>query len=238
MKIAILAADQVKKWDRHTRKINEESTVERTIRQLKERGFEDVWVTHPPEVGVRYASKENPKTMRVVNFETGNDLGCIYGIKDSNFDLFLFGDVYFSDAAIDLILKEKTNFYARTKAGEVKHYGEMFAMRPDENFWKVLDRMWDEYKIKKTRKRLWSWDLYSEIMGRDFYKFRNMGNMTEISDETEDFDKPEEMVTWVEKHSKKLQKEGKVVAEKLEKAKAEREQKVEKMKEEKDQKRK
>lgn len=190
-RVVILAADDVKKWPRHTIEIGGEKLLERTTRLLRERGVSDIRISIREGAGFGI-----PGTAEVVNPLTGNDLGCVYGLKDLAADLFIFGDVYFTEDAIDKILSLETNFYGRTKAGKVKHYGEMFAIRPDERLWSTLDRMWKEYAIDRTRRRLWSWDLYSEIQGKDFYKFRNTGNFTEISDRTEDFDKEEDVAEW------------------------------------------
>lgn len=195
MKIAILAAGG-KKWNRHSIIIRDENILTRLRRQLLERGisYEDIFLTIGPE------DPTPPMAINIIrNPLTGNDLGCIYGIKEHAFDLFIFGDVYFSDAAMDTLLMSEDEFIGRTKTSGVKNYGEIFAIEGTPRVMETLERMWQEYQ-SGTRKRLWSWDLYSEIQGKDFYKFRNTGNFTEIHDETEDFDRPEEVEKWKTQH--------------------------------------
>lgn len=196
MKIVILAAGG-KKWDRTSIMIEGENILARVIRQLAERGERDVSLS----LGTGNAL-ELPGATKIINELTGNDLGCIYGIKDHGFDLYLFGDVYFTDAALDAILSGDTEFYGRTKTSGTKHYGEMFALKGTPRLMATLEEMWQQRKRGEIP-RLWSWDLYSRIQGKDFYKHRNTGNFTEIFDETEDFDKPEELDRWLSHYGKR-----------------------------------
>jgi hypothetical protein len=207
MKIAILAAGG-KNWNRIHIEVEGENILGRLIRQLTERGvaIEDIFLSLNKAHARSVFGRIPGRVSHVVNDLTGNDLGCIKGISHLEFDFYLFGDVFYTDDAIDQILKGETEFYGRSKPGQVKNYGEMFAMKATPRFMETLDRMWNEYQAG-TRKRLWSWDLYSEIQGKDFYKHRNTGNFTEINDETEDFDKPEDVEAWSIRFNKKASPE-------------------------------
>ncbi|HOB90284.1 MAG TPA: hypothetical protein PKG74_03080 [Candidatus Colwellbacteria bacterium] len=188
--IAILAAGTTKSWDRHSVKIGGETLLERIVRQLKSRGDFDIVISSN-----KIGDHAIEGSREIVNPLTGNDLGCFYGLKDLNPDLFIFGDVYFTDRAIDRILAGEDHFFGRTSESGSKRYGEMFAVRPDADFWNFLEIAWTAYQAGKL-KRLWSWDLYSMMRGKNFYQFGNTGDFTEIKDETEDFDKPEDLEKW------------------------------------------
>lgn len=194
MKIAILAADDVKQWDRHSIEIYGATLLQRLVVQLGARGH------LLPSISSRFPGQHKVHGAKeIINPLTGNDLGCIVGIMDQEFDLYIFGDVFFTNEAIDAILAGTDEFYGRTKSSGVKNYGEMFAIKATPRLNETLRRMWSEYKSGK-RRRLWSWDLYSEIQGKDFYQHRNTGNFTEINDMTEDFDKPADIDRWRQKY--------------------------------------
>jgi len=193
-KIVILCAGG-KNWDRKEIVINGEKIIDRTVRLLKERGFEDVYLS------VQKGETFHTNHELIFNPLNGNDLGCIYGIKEHKADLFLFGDVYFSEMAIDRILYSANEFHGRSTSGKTKKYGEMFAITATPRLMHVLEQMWQEYQSGKI-KRLWSWDLYSRIQEASFYLFGNTGNFTEIHDETDDFDKPEQVELWKIKNLK------------------------------------
>jgi hypothetical protein len=195
MKVIILCADSFKSWQRHKEIIDGETLMQRTVRQLRANDVTDIIITekqdnqHPRIEGVRY----------IVNTLTGHDMGCIYGIKHENADLYLFGDVYFTDEALKTILQGTTNFYGWSNKRKKRRVGEIFAFKPDTKFWKYFEELWYNYKNGKVA-RCFSWDLYSLMQGKDFYKFGNTGDFTEIHDETEDFDTPLELTKWRKQH--------------------------------------
>lgn len=166
-----------------------EILLHRTLRQVKNY-CNKIWVT------CSHIGQHNiDSKMEIINNLNGNDLGCMYGVKHLNSDLFLFGDVYYTDNAINLIMNEITGFYGRSNKSLAKYYGEMFAIRSSPKLWQDLDILWEQY-TNNTIKRLWSWDLYGKIQGKSYYKHGITGNWTEINDATDDFDKEEELFHW------------------------------------------
>lgn len=198
-RVLIMAAGPAKEWDRHEAEIGGETLLGRTVRQLREQGLNDIFISRRmdqmkgvPALPVRYVSNEY----------VGNDLGCIYGVRMIGAEIYLFGDVHYSDEAIQRIIRGGEEFYGRSGKSKVKRYGEMFAIKATEKLMRTLERMWGEYQSGK-RKRLWSWDLYGEMQGKNFYTQGTTGNFAEILDETEDFDKEEELQKWKQHHEQK-----------------------------------
>ena len=191
----IMAADGVKTWNRHAEKIGGETLLERIVRQLKARGISDILISARGVDQHRVAGASI-----VVNHRNGNDLGCIAGVMEADSEIYLFGDVWYTDVAMDSIIIGTENFYGRSKAGETKAYGEMFAIKMTPELDTLFRRLWQKY-LAGEMKRLWSWDLYSADRGKDFYKHRNTGNFVEIHDMTEDFDKPSDLDRWKEKYA-------------------------------------
>jgi hypothetical protein len=186
MKVIIMNGGTAKTFDRNTIKIGDETLIQRTVRLLEARGIQNWYITtsQNQRIGNNYLFNESVK----------NDMGCMWGVYRPEFEdaLFLFGDVYFTENAIDIILKGKTSFYGRSTAGILKPYGEMFAIKSDKNLWDKLFQM-RVFLEKGDIPRLFSWDLYGYMQRKDFYTFGNTGNFTEIDDETDDFDTLEEL---------------------------------------------
>lgn len=195
-RVLIMAAGPKKEWKRHEEEIGGETLLARTVRILREQGFDDIFISRRmedmrgvPALPVRYVSNEYD----------GNDLGCMYGVRTMNAEVYLFGDVYYTEKAIVQIMTGRTEFYGRSGKSAVKRYGEMFAVKATPKLIQTLERMWREYQ-SGSRKRLWSWDLLGEMQGKNFYTHGATGVMTEINDGTEDFDKPEELEKWKQHH--------------------------------------
>lgn len=189
LRIVIMAAGTYNNWDRHSVKIFNETTIERTIRLFNERGIKDIWVT--TSISGKYkVGKE------YINTQDGNTLVCLSGAKELNGDIYLFGDIFFTESAIDKIINGSTNYYLRSNPNNLKKYGEFFAFKIDENFWSVFDEFINwcrEQKIKKV----WSWKLLSYHQSIINNSDNVFNNWTEIDDETDDFDKPEELEAWL-----------------------------------------
>ena len=188
-RVVIMAAGTYNEWDRHAVKIFNETTIERTVRLLNERRITDIWITTSIK-GKYKIGKE------FINTLDGNTLVCLSGAKELLGDIYIFGDVFFTEDAIDKIINGKTNYYMRNKGNELKNYGEFFAFKPDENFWNVFDEFISWCKKEKIKK-VWSWKLFNyhqNIINNSDNPFENW---TEINDETDDFDKPEELDKWL-----------------------------------------
>ena len=57
----------------------------------------------------------------------GNDLGCLLGCEELKGNVWLYGDVYYSENAIKTIPNGTTNYYGRAKGNALKKYGEFWA---------------------------------------------------------------------------------------------------------------
>lgn len=187
----IMAAGTYRDWDRHSIKILGETTIERTVRLLNENNISDVWVTSPKQ-GTYNVKQE------FVNRLGGNTLDCITGARELNGDIYLYGDVFYTEDAIHKIINGTSNYYGRSSGNGLKKYGEFFAFKTHGDFWKVYDQFLEWAKATKLRK-IWSWKLLSfheHIMKETDPTYRNW---TEINDQTDDFDTPEELERWLQK---------------------------------------
>jgi len=190
---AVIMAGGSKKFDRNTIFIGGETLIERTTRLLRKHGVDDITITVSPN----FAGEMVKGVDYVINNETGNDMGCVWGAGDKHKkSLFLFGDVYFTEEAIKTIVKGETSFYGKSGEGKLKKHGEMFAIKSDSSLWEKMIEL-KGYLEKGEIPLLYSWTLYSFIQGKDFYTHGNTGNFTEILDETDDFDTEEEYQTFL-----------------------------------------
>lgn len=201
----IMAGGKYKTWNRWDIKINGETLLERTTRLLKLNNINDIYISSS------FAGQHNLEK-EYINTLDGNDLGCIIGCKELNGDIYLYGDVYYSETAILKICNGTTNYYGRNHGNLNKPHGEFFAFKPDNEFWKFLNICWSKFQ-KNEIPRLWSWDLYSyhvkkwdiENPPKKFKKsvmYQTPANWTNIDDETDDFDSQEELNVWLEKNLK------------------------------------
>jgi hypothetical protein len=199
----IMAGGKIKMWGRHILKIKNETLLERIDRQLRERGITDIWVTSAYK-GQHNTGKE------FINPLNGNDLGCLVGCKELDGDIYLFGDVFYSEKAMDLIVKGETTYYGRECRSIIKPYGEFYAFRPNKEMWLVLEELWDKFK-RGELKRLWSWDLYryhtnspNHALNPNKPASETPFDWTDINDNTEDFDNEEEFKKWLKIYGKEI----------------------------------
>ncbi len=164
----------------------------RTIRQLKERGFNDIVLTVPEkgyfgDVGV----KEIVGTHKV---EVDKFLNASRQVRDSA--VFLWGDCYFTDEAMDTITQDDSDlmFFGRSGAGITgKRCGELFAVKGNKE---LLSKARELKKNANKMKRCASWELYRFINGYPITKHVVKDRFTHINDLTDDFDYPKDYHTW------------------------------------------
>lgn len=180
--------------------INGERLVDRTIRLLKERGIEDIYITsNDPrfdDCGVRRLEHKNS-----FKYEDGK----VYGYwLDAYYPLnkpcvYLHGDVYYSEDAIDKIvnLNPKVNTFignAVAKNPEHKNWGEPFGwivvdQRDFKNGIKITKKLQDEHQLE--RGYALSWELYRVLNRLDPNKqYIKDNTYLCIDDETIDIDAP------------------------------------------------
>lgn len=205
MKAIIMAAGNYRSFDRKKIVINEETLITRTIRQLLERNVTDIKIT----ASFLGQHLDIPNAVEVLNEMTGHNLGCLYGIKNIEADIYLYSDVFYSNYAMDKIVEGETTYYGRSDPSPIKKYGEFFAFRNDPIMWKYLDIAWKAYEDKKID-RLWSWDLYAYHIGkwsiddgilprkqRKREQYLTPKNFTNINDWTDDFDNEGDVEIWL-----------------------------------------
>ena len=179
--------------------INGETLLERTIRLLKERGITDISISSNNPIFEKYGNVLHHENS--YKYEGGK----IYGYwVDAYYPtdepcIYLHGDVYYSEKAIDRILNLQPsvntfigNEIARNK--EHKNWGEPFG-------YIVVDQKSFREGIEKTKKLqdegkldrgfAISWELYRVLNGLDPNKqYINDDTYLSINDETIDVDEP------------------------------------------------
>jgi hypothetical protein len=126
--------------------------------------------------------------------------------------IIAFGDVYFTDEAVDTILEiqsDEIEWFGRPGASSVsnKVWGEIFGVTfPAEaqaqlaHATAVVKVLFDQDKIRKCK----AWETYCQLQGLPFEYQRTpapiAANFTVIDDETDDFDNFRQYERWLSKH--------------------------------------
>lgn len=178
--------------------INNETLVGRTIRLLKERNIKEIYISATSDkfdnLGVPRLEHKN--TFRVKDeIVTGYWLDAYYPTEEQT--LYLHGDVYYTENAIDKILNYRPidntfigNEIAKNK--EHKNWGEPFGwiIIDQKKFRKAIEdtkKLQDEGKLE--RGYAISWELYRVHNGTDpNYMLIDDRNYLSIDDETIDID--------------------------------------------------
>ena len=149
----------------------------------------------------------NDNVLGLENFHTTGIVGCeAYKFLSSielwtDNTLILFGDTFFSDSAVKLIVNEKVNdyhFFGRHGANPYTNcdWGEIFAMAIRNKYiinstLNTIIRKENDGKIERSN----AWALWNELGA-------NKQHFTEIMDFTEDFDYAKDYTDWVDRYSK------------------------------------
>lgn len=205
-RIIIIAAGDATRWGgylgvtKHYAVIDGEPVIERTVRLLRERGQDDVWVVSKDYSidGVHnYHPKLNPRNHDADKFISSSELWA-----DNKRTIVIYGDVYFTEQAIDTILAEDITLYRLfcRPNGNKKFkypYGECFAVSfhpTDHEFLMYcLKRLVHLYRADVIS-RIGGWELTRlmanvPIAKMDQHK-RWLANYYVIDDETNDIDYP------------------------------------------------
>ena len=197
MKYIIMCGGFYPEWEtpRHLTVINGETLVARTIRLLKRNGIDDIAITAHDErfnrFGVPVLRHEN-------NFGKGGSW--IEGFIQTDYSVcYLFGDVFYSEKAIKIIVGTKTKsieFFASSPPFSpqyIKDWAEPFAFKVQEPYYFKLRLDYAkqlEYAGKLNR--LISWELWQVIKGTPLNVI-DYTNYTAINDYTCDIDDPEDV---------------------------------------------
>lgn len=184
---------------------DDEPTLYRTVRQLRERGITDIIIT-APEGDPRY-QVEGARSVHLDVDPNPAGLTLICGTRplwaDDDRTAIMFGDCWYSDAAIDAIVAvddPEPHYVRRLGPSRVTGHSwdEPFALViPADRHDRVLDvaqRLIDEWTGPK---RLHMWQHFCALWGlHPSRKDRPHPHQTNVDDFTDDIDKPEEFRKW------------------------------------------
>lgn len=208
-RVIILADGPGVRWSdddtpKHLVVVDGEPVLLRTLRQLVERGMSDLWLTSRSE---RYDALQ-PFLRRYTPVDNRFKIDQFYACREiwaGHTDVvFLYGDVRFSDAAMDTILRSVPRdfaYFQRTSGSAItgKRWKEGFAMR-------ICDTRMFETALKRLRVELENrriatapHQVQGYLEGKGMGAFPGRGpHCVEIDDETDDFDSPIDVRIWTE----------------------------------------
>lgn len=211
----ILAGGEGTRWnnylktEKHLVWIEGERLLDRTVRLLEERGVKDIYIVVKQKTR-RY--DVDGAELYIARNETNTDADKFLSSKDLwNYDgrtLVLYGDVYFTDDAIETIVEYKDRewtLFCRPNGSKItgSKWGECFVQsfypehipQHEANLYYIAD-----LKNRGVITRCGGWEHYRAMLGREGKAVRHphtMGtNYIEINDFTEDFDCPEDYENW------------------------------------------
>ena len=209
-KVLIMAAGNATRWrnhegvPKHLVNIEGEILVHRTARQFAERGCcvviigADERYRYPG--AELYIPRDDERQVELDKFLVGKHL---WGPDRT---ILAFGDVYFTDEAIDSIVNDESRFrfYLRQQGSKLtgKLAKEMFAVSfTDETkhrLFSVVEKLKEEGRVTKAG----GWSVFRQIVtgttiiGGGNYIFKDPELFVDIDDWTEDFDFPRDLDTW------------------------------------------
>lgn len=204
----IACAGRAERWGnytgvpKHLVQIDGKPLLHHTVETLQARGANDIVImAKVPGYAVAGAQTVDPTTSALEETALGHSAA--YWTSDSTRTTVLFGDVYFSPAAMDAIFRERgslTWFGRRGKGKSGSPYGELFGLTFDGPGQLVLRKAFRTVTAAKMQRRITragGWECYRQIHSLPLKIQRITTDFVEINDETEDFDRPEEYDMWL-----------------------------------------
>ena len=205
-RIIIAAAGEGERWNnfrntpKHLMTIENEILLHRTYRQF--RGYtEDIVIIGRDE---RYQVGDAKLEMPL----SGNwlDFGKIYSsnhLWSNERTIIVFGDVYFTDDAVQKIMSNQDSYKFFMRRGPSKHTGkghkEIFAFAFDGSMNEKI-KQYIEYLVEKKQGGAGAWRLYLHMhgfKGSNYYvDYFKTNGYVEINDWTDDFDRSEDILRW------------------------------------------
>ncbi len=213
-KFIIACAGKASRWNnymntrKHMIEIEGEQILDRTVRLIRDRiptaevtivAFEECYQRENTTLWIP------PMGQTVEHY----DLPAIYTTaviwNDYGRTVLLFGDIYFTDEAMDKICYDMNtdwNFYGRAEASVVtgSPYGELWGLSFYPEYINTIDgalgtlcNWWYNRKIERFK----HWELYRYMNGIHPDDHRITNHFVEINDWTEDFDYPEDYDDWI-----------------------------------------
>lgn len=204
MKYIIMCGGTYTQWEspRQLTVYKGEMIVERTIRQLRENGVEDIAIsTNDPafdRFGIPILSHLNSFRASGYNKQTGYWVDAFYPTDEPC--CYIFGDVVFSDAAIRTIVEKETEdieFFASAPpfgSNYPKPWAEPFAFKVQDqkHFQESIKHTKKLDKLGMFRRHPLAWELWQVIKGTALNRI-DYTNYVAINDGTCDIDAPEDV---------------------------------------------
>jgi len=219
----IICAGEATRWGnylntrKHLIEIEGEKLLHRTVRLLRERGVDDIFVVAKPDTGDLYdvpgsqlyhPNLQPEKYVDADKFLSSEELWS----KDGR-TLVFYGDCYFTEDAMNTIINftsKDWTLFCRPNASKITGtpWGECFAQSfyPDDisRHRAALLRIARLYK-EGVINRCGGWEHYRAMVGRSDDKIRKphvmSTNYVEIDDWTDDFDYPKDYDSWLKKRN-------------------------------------
>jgi choline kinase len=174
--------------------INGERLLDRTIRLLRENGIKDIIVTgNYTDIDAKVIDPEENTYSYTTN--KGYWLDAFNGFLDKP-TCFIWGDVYFSEAAIKTIVETKGDMffcsYQNKDKRYIKKWDEPFSYKVEniELFKEHIERVKHLYDIGYADRNPIIWEVYRSIKGIDINEHKIKDGITIINDITCDIDTP------------------------------------------------
>ena len=218
IRVLILAAGDGTRWGnyrntpKHRLIIEDEILIERTARQFLKYTNDVVIVgnknAHRVEGCSLYVPGQGRNLKDMAKFLSSQT------IWSDDRTIMVFGDVYFTDEAVETIISDEKQwrFYLRKGASTVtgKGWREIFGISFQASFNKDMHKAILEVVSKNIAIRAGGWFLFMHLQRtEDDNKLFTTDNHIEINDWTEDFDFPDDLITWEEKRMAWLKKQKK-----------------------------
>ena len=213
----IICAGEASRWGnhldtpKHLIEIEGERILNRTVRLLNERGIKDVHVV-VKEQDDRYSIEGSRLAIVKPDYEKNADADKFLSSQDlwntNGRTIVLYGDVYFSDQAMNTICnhnKSEWTLFCRPGPSKITGtpWGECFAQsfinRDIYRHRTALERIARLYK-EGILKRCGGWEHYRAMVNRPDEAMRAHAmttNFVEIDDWTDDFDYPKDLIEWM-----------------------------------------
>lgn len=216
----IICAGDATRWGnylgtpKHLIEIEGERLLDRTVRLLRERDIEEVYIVvkeitkaYHVEGAAQYVADLNPDNVDADKFLSSRSLW-----NPDGRTIVLYGDCYFTDEAMDMITgykPERWVLFCRPEASEITGtpYGECFAQsfytkhhRKHEAKLHYIARLFKAGTIS----RCGGWEHYRAMTGRkgaDVEKHEMSTHYVEVNDWTDDFDYPDDYENWLRRRA-------------------------------------
>lgn len=211
VKIIIAAAGEGSRWNnfrgtsKHFTAVEGEILINRTIRQFSHHSSDITVISKYPEIP--HVKVEPPKQ------GIWNDAAKVWSSNhlwsNTQRNIILFGDVWFSDEAVETIINNEKDicFFLRSTPSKVtnKPHKEIFAIAFNgekiEEFRNVVQKV-----IEENKSGAGAYLIFRKICNLDNvsfkHHFKNNSMYVEINDWTEDFDYPKDLTRWEKRRLK------------------------------------